>query len=183
MTRSLEGAVSDIARQLAELGAGERSKLFRMSWWSDRMLDWAMARPEFKTQLFRFVDVFPAFAGNEDVAGHLDEYFEGIAVPRVLDLGVDVAARVPFGRTHRGARRPSQHHAHGRAVHRRPDRGRGSRRAAPAVALRFGSHRRSARGEDDRRPRGRSVRGEGRRTGPSARLRVRALGAGRPPRT
>jgi RHH-type proline utilization regulon transcriptional repressor/proline dehydrogenase/delta 1-pyrroline-5-carboxylate dehydrogenase len=99
VTRSLEGAVSDIARQLAELGAGERSKLFRMSWWSDRMLDWAMARPEFKTQLFRFVDVFPALAGNEDVAGHLDEYFEGISVPRVLDLGVDVAARVPFGRT------------------------------------------------------------------------------------
>ncbi|HEX2383906.1 MAG TPA: proline dehydrogenase family protein [Acidimicrobiales bacterium] len=98
MTRSLEGAVSDIARQLAELGAGERSKVFRMSWWSERMLDWAMARPEFKTQLFRFVDVFPALADNEDVARHLSEYFEGIAVPRVLDLGVDVAARVPFGR-------------------------------------------------------------------------------------
>jgi RHH-type proline utilization regulon transcriptional repressor/proline dehydrogenase/delta 1-pyrroline-5-carboxylate dehydrogenase len=99
VTRSLEGAVSDIARQLAELGSGERSKVFRMSWWSERMLDWAMARPEFKTQLFRFVDVFPALTGNEDVAGHLDQYFEGIAVPRVLDLGVDVAARVPFGRT------------------------------------------------------------------------------------
>jgi RHH-type proline utilization regulon transcriptional repressor/proline dehydrogenase/delta 1-pyrroline-5-carboxylate dehydrogenase len=99
VTRSLEGAVSDIGRQLAELGTGERSKVFRMSWWSERMLDWAMARPEFKTQLFRFVDVFPALAGNEDVAGHLDEYFEGIAVPRVLDLGVDVAARVPFGRS------------------------------------------------------------------------------------
>ena len=99
MTRSLEGAVSDIARQLAELGAGERSKVFRMSWWSERMLDWAMARPEFKTQLFRFVDVFPALSGNEDVAGHLDEYFDGVSVPRVLDLGVDVAAHVPFGRT------------------------------------------------------------------------------------
>src|SRR5437764_822037 len=31
-----------------------------MSWWSERMLDWAMSRPPFKTQLFRFVDVFPA---------------------------------------------------------------------------------------------------------------------------
>ncbi len=99
MTRSLEGAVSAIARQLAELGAGERSKVFRMSWWSERMLDWAMARPAFKTQLFRFVDVFPALADNDDVSGHLSEYFDGISVPRVLDLGVDVAARVPFGRT------------------------------------------------------------------------------------
>jgi RHH-type proline utilization regulon transcriptional repressor/proline dehydrogenase/delta 1-pyrroline-5-carboxylate dehydrogenase len=98
VTRSLESAVSAIARQLAELGAGERSKVFRMTWWSERMLDWAMARPEFKTQLFRFVDVFPALAGNDDVAGHLAEYFEGIPVPRVLDLGVDVAGHVPFGR-------------------------------------------------------------------------------------
>ncbi len=62
------------------------------------MLDWAMARPEFKTQLFRFVDVFPALADNDDVAGHLVEYFEGVPVPRVLDLGVDVAGHVPFGR-------------------------------------------------------------------------------------
>ena len=62
------------------------------------MLDWAMARPEFKTQLFRFVDVFPALADNDDVARHLAEYFDGMAVPRVLDLGVDVAAHVPFGR-------------------------------------------------------------------------------------
>src|SRR5262249_11055778 len=98
VTRTLESAVSAIARQLAELGAGERSKVFRMTWWSERMLDWAMARPEFKTQLFRFVDVFPALAGNDDVAGHLVEYFEGIPVPRVLDLGVDVAGHVPFGR-------------------------------------------------------------------------------------
>ena len=163
MTRSLEGAVSGIARQLAELGAGERSKVFRMSWWSERMLDWAMARPEFKTQLFRFVDVFPALAGNEDVAGHLAEYFDGIAVPRVLDLGVDVAERVPFGRTieARVARRNIMRMAEQFIVGQ--TRGRGGRRAAPALALRFGGHRRSARGEDDRRRGGRPVRGAGRR--------------------
>ncbi len=141
MTRSLEGAVSDIARQLAELGAGERSKVFRMSWWSDRMLDWAMARPEFKTQLFRFVDVFPALAGNEDVAGHLDEYFEGISVPRVLDLGVDVAARVPFGRRIEARVAAPQHHAYGGAIHRRPERGRRGRGAAPPVAFWIGGDR------------------------------------------
>jgi len=98
VTRSLESAVSVIARQLAELGAGERSKVFRMSWWSERMLDWAMARPAFKTRLFRFVDVFPALTDADDVARHLAEYFEDVAVPRVLDLGVDVAPKVPFGR-------------------------------------------------------------------------------------
>jgi RHH-type proline utilization regulon transcriptional repressor/proline dehydrogenase/delta 1-pyrroline-5-carboxylate dehydrogenase len=97
MSQALEGEVDALARRLAELGTGERSKVFRMSWWSERMLDWAMARPAFKTQLFRFVDVFPALDGNDDVARHLAEYFDGVEVPRALDLGVDLADHVPFG--------------------------------------------------------------------------------------
>jgi RHH-type proline utilization regulon transcriptional repressor/proline dehydrogenase/delta 1-pyrroline-5-carboxylate dehydrogenase len=93
----LERATQDLARRIAELGEGERSEVFRMSWWSDRMLDWAMARPAFKTQLFRFVDVFPALDGNDDIARHLSEYFDGVEVPKALDLGVDLADKVPFG--------------------------------------------------------------------------------------
>lgn len=95
---ALDAEVQALARRIAELGTGERSKVFRMSWWSERMLDWAMARPEFKTQLFRFVDVFPALEDNDDVARHLTEYFDGVPVPKALDLGVDVAERVPFGK-------------------------------------------------------------------------------------
>ncbi|HEX4868127.1 MAG TPA: proline dehydrogenase family protein [Acidimicrobiales bacterium] len=86
-----------LARRIAELGEGERSRVFRMSWWSDRMMDWAMSRPAFKTQLFRFVDVFPALEGNDDIARHLEEYFQGVEVPKALDLGVDLADKVPFG--------------------------------------------------------------------------------------
>ena len=68
MAVDLDDDVTALARRIAELGAGERAKVFRMSWWSERMLDWAMARPAFKTQLFRFVDVFPATDGDDDVA-------------------------------------------------------------------------------------------------------------------
>src|SRR6186997_3655281 len=99
MTPSLDRDAEALARELAELGSTERSKVFRMSWWSERMLDWAMSRPAFKTQLFRFVDVFPALDGNDDVARHLAEYFEGVAVPRLLDLGVELADHVRFGRS------------------------------------------------------------------------------------
>ena len=45
------------------------------------MMDWAMSRPAFKTQLFRFVDVFPALDGNDDIARHLVEYFDGEVEP------------------------------------------------------------------------------------------------------
>ena len=86
-----------LARRIAELGEGERSRVFRMSWWSDRMMDWAMSRPAFKTQLFRFVDVFPALEERDDIARHLAEYFDGVEVPKALDLGVDLADKVPFG--------------------------------------------------------------------------------------
>ena len=96
--RPSDADVTALARRIAELGAGQRSKVFRMSWWSERMLDWAMARPGFKTQLFRFVDVFPALDGNEDVARHLAEYFDGVAVPKILVFGVEAADRVPFGK-------------------------------------------------------------------------------------
>jgi RHH-type proline utilization regulon transcriptional repressor/proline dehydrogenase/delta 1-pyrroline-5-carboxylate dehydrogenase len=93
----LERDTQTLARRIAELGEGERSRTFRKSWWSDRMMDWAMARPAFKTQLFRFVDVFPALDGNDDIARHLAEYFDGVDVPKALDLGVDLADKVPFG--------------------------------------------------------------------------------------
>src|SRR3954467_11626964 len=106
MTRPVDGAsrtfdkdTSALARELAELGSDQRSKVFRMSWWSERMLDWAMSRPAFKTQLFRFVDVFPALDGDDDVARHLGEYFDGVEIPKLLDLGVELADPVPFGRS------------------------------------------------------------------------------------
>jgi RHH-type proline utilization regulon transcriptional repressor/proline dehydrogenase/delta 1-pyrroline-5-carboxylate dehydrogenase len=94
---AVEADTQALARRIATLGEGERSRVFRMSWWSDRMMDWAMSRPAFKTQLFRFVDVFPALDGNDDIGRHLAEYFDGVEVPKALDLGVDLADKVPFG--------------------------------------------------------------------------------------
>src|SRR5438094_4298558 len=66
--------------------------------WSGRILDWAMSHPSFKTQLFRFVDVFPATTDDADVLRQLEEYFELAGAPRTLDLGLGVADKVPFGK-------------------------------------------------------------------------------------
>ena len=61
------------------------------------MLEWAFTHPEFKTQLFRFVDVFPQCRDAADVLRHVSEYFDGVPVPRALELGLDVADQVPLG--------------------------------------------------------------------------------------
>nr|MDQ3758300.1 proline dehydrogenase family protein [Actinomycetota bacterium] len=89
--------VTALARRIAELGKGEQAKVFKMSWWSERMLGYAMSHPSFKTQLFRFVDVFPATSDDHDVLQHIDEYFEGEDTPRLMHLGIDLAEHMPFG--------------------------------------------------------------------------------------
>ncbi|MGH9151200.1 MAG: proline dehydrogenase family protein, partial [Acidimicrobiales bacterium] len=92
-----EREVTALARRIAELGAGEKARVYNLSWWSERMLGWAMAHPSFKTQLFRFVDVFPATGDDADVLRHIDEYFESADAPRVMELGIDLAERLPLG--------------------------------------------------------------------------------------
>ena len=97
MASPADREVAALARRIAELGAGEKARVFNLSWWSERMLGWAMAHPSFKTQLFRFVDVFPATGDDADVLRHIDEYFEGADAPRVMELGIDLAERLPLG--------------------------------------------------------------------------------------
>ncbi|HVE46115.1 MAG TPA: proline dehydrogenase family protein [Acidimicrobiales bacterium] len=92
-----ERDVTALARSIADLGEGEKANVYKMSWWSERMLGYAMAHPSFRTQLFRFVDVFPATTGDADVLRHVDEYFEGTDAPKVLELGIDVADHLPLG--------------------------------------------------------------------------------------
>ena len=152
-----------LARRIAELGEGERSKVFRMSWWSDRMMDWAMSRPAFKTQLFRFVDVFPALDERDDIARHLAEYFDGVEVPKALDLGVDLADKVPFGAAieARVARKNIARMAEQFIVGSTPAEA--VARAARAVAHRQRGHRRPAGGEDGGRLRSRPLPGAGAR--------------------
>src|SRR5438270_652839 len=97
MSAPSERNVQALARQVAEAGGEDKSRLLGGSWASERLLDWAMAKGEFKTQLFRFVDVFPGCRDDDDVMRHLQEYFEGGATPAPLRLGLALGAKVPFG--------------------------------------------------------------------------------------
>ena len=97
MSPGLDQATTALANEIAALGEGQSSAAFHMSWWSERMMEWAMARPAFKTQLFRFVDVFPALTDTADVARHIEEYLGGEQVPPMLRTGIHAADRIPLG--------------------------------------------------------------------------------------
>ena len=97
MVAPFDREVTALAKRIADLGEGEKASVYRMSWWSDKMLGWAMSHPSFKTQLFRFVDVFPATHNDAEVLRHVREYFDGADVPWALDLGVGLADHMPMG--------------------------------------------------------------------------------------
>src|SRR5256885_15874816 len=97
MSAPSERDVQALARRIAEAGGEEKTRLFRGSWWREQLLEWAMAKGAFKTQLFRFVDVFPGCRDDDDVMRHLQEYFAGGATPAPLRLGLSVGGKVPFG--------------------------------------------------------------------------------------
>ncbi len=58
---------------------------------------WATRQPEFKTHLFRFVDVVPACADASAITAHLREELDRPASPASVRLGLHAAARVPGG--------------------------------------------------------------------------------------
>ena len=176
MATPLDAEVTRLARRIAALGTDDGARVYRMSWWSDRMLGWAMNHPSFKTQLFRFVDVFPATTDDADVLRHLREYFEDTDAPRLLDVGMELADHVPGGGAVSAsvARRNITRMAHQFIVGTTP---------AEAVEglhrlWRQGDrvHRRHPRGEDRHRGRGRPLRSEGRRSAVDTARRHRRVG-------
>ncbi|HLX78253.1 MAG TPA: proline dehydrogenase family protein, partial [Acidimicrobiales bacterium] len=106
-------AVGDLEREIATV-AGDLDKLtrrrrgvLRAASLNERLMGLAMADPEFKTQLFRFVDVFPATSGTSDVVDHLDQYLAQGSPPRLVRAGLGIAESLPGGKavTARLARR------------------------------------------------------------------------------
>lgn len=54
--------------------------------WDDKLLDWAMASPGLRVQLFRFIDCLPALRSKAEIARHLQEYLtaEEVELPDAL---------------------------------------------------------------------------------------------------
>lgn len=108
MSRGKRGAPADpvaaLAAEITRRGEGKQARVFRMSWWSERLLGWAMKDDAFKTQLFRFVDVFPALREPREVRRHVDEYFGGPGTPAAMRAAVGAAHGVPAGVTARVAK-------------------------------------------------------------------------------
>jgi RHH-type proline utilization regulon transcriptional repressor/proline dehydrogenase/delta 1-pyrroline-5-carboxylate dehydrogenase len=68
--------------------ADEKPSLFSSSTWTGKVIDWCLQNDEFRTSLFRFVDVFPVLKTPQQITGHLHQYFgEDGNLPPVLATG------------------------------------------------------------------------------------------------
>src|SRR5260370_35863725 len=73
--KDLENLTRDIGREIFARLNGSGSWLFTPSWWDDRLMEWTMADPAVKVQLFRFIDALPLLHTPASITRHLREYF------------------------------------------------------------------------------------------------------------
>ena len=85
MTDDVRREASELAEQFGRPAVHHSATRFRPQWWNEQLLAWSVSHPSFKTQLFRFVDVFPATRDDVDVLRHLEEYLEEAELPKMLD--------------------------------------------------------------------------------------------------
>jgi RHH-type proline utilization regulon transcriptional repressor/proline dehydrogenase/delta 1-pyrroline-5-carboxylate dehydrogenase len=90
--RSIERRTREVGRELfGRIGSGPR--FWRRAWWEARFMNWMLADPLVRAQLFRFIDALPALKTPESTRRHLAEYLAegGDQVPWLLATAVRLA--------------------------------------------------------------------------------------------
>jgi len=72
--------------------ARQKPALFAAGTWTGKVMQWSLHNEAFRTELFRFVDVFPVLHTSEQLTRHIHEYFgAGDELPPVLATGARLA--------------------------------------------------------------------------------------------
>lgn len=87
---SLEDRLQHIGNDLFARMKGNKPGVFDKAWWNGQILEWAMKDPAFKTEMFRFVDVFPVLDGPDEIGRHIREYLmrPGLSAPTAIKLAL-----------------------------------------------------------------------------------------------
>ena len=86
----LQQRTLEIGGRLLAAARKHRKGFFSAGFWSDQLMAWTMKDPAFRTQLFRFIDVFPMLRSPEQIHDYLSDYLgqPGVTLPTGLDLGM-----------------------------------------------------------------------------------------------
>lgn len=82
---------------LGNTNSGTGKSFLNKEWWYSKVMDWSMKSTDFKTKMFRFVDVFPYLNSGDDLLKHVDEYFkdEKGDLPSLFSFGSTVGQMAP----------------------------------------------------------------------------------------
>ncbi|MBI5194408.1 MAG: L-glutamate gamma-semialdehyde dehydrogenase [Nitrospirae bacterium] len=75
MNNNRENRIRDIGQEIYTHAISDTPSAFDKKRWEGRILEWAMKDESFKTQLFRYVDVFPSLKSDASVMRLFKEYF------------------------------------------------------------------------------------------------------------
>ena len=81
-----EARIVALGSEMLQRARGHSSSLLSSKFYSDALMEWSMKDPNFKVQMFRFVDAFPMLRTPEQVFDHLKDYLgqPGVTVPAVI---------------------------------------------------------------------------------------------------
>ena len=84
--------IFEIGSDLLDRSARHEKGLLSAKFYGDKLVNWAMKDENFKTQLFRFVDVFPGLKTPEQVHTHVLDYLmrDDVKRPPGFDIGMKV---------------------------------------------------------------------------------------------
>lgn len=95
---ALEARIRTIGADVfAAMAACPPPSLFSKKGAFAKIMQWSLADPAFKTQLFRFVDVLPALKTNAEIVRHLQEYLgdQAVALHPALKAGLAASSFAP----------------------------------------------------------------------------------------
>lgn len=94
MASDFETRVKQTGLEIFSTVEKEKPSLFKKDFWTGKIMNWSMQNEAFKTQMFRFVDVFPYLNRPESVARHIQEYFcrPDQDFPKTLQFGLKMVS-------------------------------------------------------------------------------------------
>jgi RHH-type proline utilization regulon transcriptional repressor/proline dehydrogenase/delta 1-pyrroline-5-carboxylate dehydrogenase len=71
----MEERIHEIGEKIFSLSKSREGGIFDKNFWTGKMMDWSMKNPNFKVELFRFIDVLPSLKSSDQIAAHVKAYF------------------------------------------------------------------------------------------------------------
>ncbi len=85
-----EKRIFEIGGDFLARARNHKTGILSAKFYSDALMEWSMKDPNFKVQMFRFVDAYPMLKTPEAIYDHLTDYLgqEGVTVPAVIATAI-----------------------------------------------------------------------------------------------